>query len=610
MQHDETIRTLIARVRGRWRALHAFQATVRAALAAAAVLLVALFAARWTLNAPGVLVAIAIIALASTIVALAWGFWPLRTSPDDRQVARFIEEHAPALEDRLASAVDVAKPARSGASTLADLVLADAARRASNVDIDTILSSEVVRRAGFQAAGAALVLVVTLIVVGGPARQAVDAAAISLFPARVVLEVTPGNARVKAGSPLAIRAQLVGNRAPVVAQLQIADGDAWRSAEMTVDPAGGFRVSMDAVSAPFKYRVVAGAVTSPSFDVVVAHPPRVTRIDVDYTFPSGLGVAPRTEHDSGDIYAPAGTEVRVHVFTDRPAASGEMALGDGKKLPLQSAAPSELTAALTVLDDNSYRLALADREGLSSGSGTEYFIRPLTDRPPEVRILRPASDRSVTRLEEVEIEAQAEDDYGVARMDLVYAVRGNEERIVPFPIARNSPSVSGRQVLSLEDLNVQPGDFISYYVRARDLTRGTRPNEARSDIFFLEVKPYEQEFTLARSQGAMAGAGANGLDDLVNAQKDIIVSTFKLDRRSQIAKGAKPEQDIRSVSKAESELKDRAAQASSTFRESTMRDPRRRQPQRGRGGPPAPEPPKAGETLPEEDDMAADRSMR
>jgi hypothetical protein len=33
-----------------------------------------------------------------------------------------------------------------------------------------------------------------------------------------------------------------------------------------------------------------------------------------------------------------------------------------------------------------------------------------------------------------------------------------------------------------------------------------------------------------------------------------------------------------------------------------MRDPRRRQPQRGRGGP---EPPKAGETLPEEDEMAA-----
>src|SRR6266536_495926 len=169
-------------------------------------------------------------------------------------------------------------------------------------------------------------------------------------------------------------------------------------------------------------------------------------------------------------------------------------------------------------------------------------------------------------------------------------------------IARQSALVNARHTLFLEDLNVQPGDVVSYYVRARDLTRGTRSNEARSDMFFLEVKPYEQEFALAQSQGTLAAAGANGLDDLVIAQKEIIVSTFKLDRRSLNAKGAKSEQDIRSVARAETELKERAEQTSGTFRESTMRDPRRRQPQRGRGGP---ELPKAGEPLPEEDDMAA-----
>src|SRR5205085_196736 len=166
---------------------------------------------------------------------------------------------------------------------------------------------------------------------------------------------------------------------------------------------------------------------------------------------------------------------------------------------------------------------------------------------------------------------------------------------------------NGHHTLFLEDLNVQPGDFISYYVRARDLTRGTRPSEARSDIFFLEVKPYEQEFSLAQSAaGGMPGGGQNGIDDLVNAQKEIVVSTWKLDRRARVAKGAKPEQDIRSVARAEAELKTRVEQTSSSFRETNMRDPRR-QPQRGRGGQPptGPPEPKAGETLPEEDAMTA-----
>ena len=85
------------------------------------------------------------------------------------------------------------------------------------------MPAESLRRAGFQAAAAALRAAASCCSSArGPARQAVDAASLTLFPARVALEVTPGNARIKAGSPLAIEARLVGNRAPVVAQVQIA----------------------------------------------------------------------------------------------------------------------------------------------------------------------------------------------------------------------------------------------------------------------------------------------------------------------------------------------------------------------------------------------------
>ncbi|MGH2897170.1 MAG: DUF4175 family protein, partial [Solirubrobacteraceae bacterium] len=332
------------------------------------------------------------------------------------------------------SAVDVSNPARSEATPFADLMLADAARRAQDVDLDTILPGVLVRRAGFQAAASALVLMAVLWAARGPVRQAVDSASLTCFPARVAREVTPGHARINAGTALAIRARLVGNRAPIVAQLQIADGDVWRVSEMSVEEAGAFRLGIDAVSAPFKYRVVAGPVTSPTYDVAVAHAPRVKRIDVEYTYPAGLHLPSRTEADGGDIYAPSGTDVRVRVFTDRPAATGEMTLGDGKRLALTADAPTEFSTMLKVVDDNSYRVALADREGTGNAGDTEYFIRTLEDRPPDVRIVKPASDRSVTRLEEVDVEAQAEDDYGVDRLDFVYNVRGTE-KVVPLPIS-------------------------------------------------------------------------------------------------------------------------------------------------------------------------------
>jgi hypothetical protein len=606
MQHYEAIHDLLRRVRRRWRALCAMHAVVRGALMASAVIFVAVLAARWTIGAPVALMLLAGVALLSSAGAMVWCLVPLRRVPADGKVARYIEERTPALDDRLVTAVDVVHAKQPPA--FAEQMIGDAARRTADIDIDTIVSAESLRRAGFQAAAAVIVLGAALFLARGPASQAADAASLTLFPERVTLDVSPGSAKIKAGSPLAIHAQLVGNRAPVIAQVQIADGDRWRHAEMTNDRTGSFRLAMPSVTSSFKYRVVAGAVTSPTYDVSVAFPPRVTRIDVDYSYPAALRLEPRTEADSGDIYAPAGTDVRVHVFTDRPAATGRMALGDGKQIPLTAAKSNEFTTTLRVTDDNSYRIALADPDGFASPGDTEYFIRTLEDRPPDVRVLKPATDRSVTRLEEVDVEAQAEDDYGIDRLDLVYSVRGGAEKVVPLAIERKSALVNGHHTLYLEDLNVQAGDFVSYYVRARDLTRGTRPNEARSDIFFLEVKPYEQEFSLAQSQGGMPGGGEGSIDDLVTAQKEIVVATWKLDRRGRSANGAKSETDIKSVSKAETELKTRVEQTASTFRESNMRDPRRRQPQRGRGPQPPPPPTpelKVGETLPEEDHMAA-----
>ena len=80
------------------------------------------------------------------------------------------------------------------------MMIADASRRSSAIDVDAIVPRESLRRAGFQAAAAALALALVLFASRGPARQAVDAASLTLFPERVNLSVTPGNAKVKAGT--------------------------------------------------------------------------------------------------------------------------------------------------------------------------------------------------------------------------------------------------------------------------------------------------------------------------------------------------------------------------------------------------------------------------
>ncbi len=575
----QPIRRLLERVRARYRAIALYAAVARAALLASAILGLSAAAASIAAaeaRSPLALVAVAAVALVLTGGAVVWAFLPLRHRPSDLRVARFVEERVRSLDDRLATAVDVVTSAGHGSvRTLAEPLVEDAARSAGAVDVDAVIASSLVRRRRLQAAAAAVALVTVLFFSREPARQSLDAATLALFPSRVTLEVHPGDVRLTEGAALTIEATLTGGGGPGAARLEVERGGVWRASEMASDAPGRFRSRIPPVASGFRYRVVAGPVSSPAYTVSVSSPPGIARIDVDYAYPPALGLPSRTETDSGDIYAPAGTTVRLHVHTRQPVARGTIALSAGQSMALEAASPTELTASMTVTADGSYRVTLVDRTGLS-GASTEYFIRTAADRPPDVHIVRPASDRQVTPLEEVDVEAEADDDYGLERVELVYAVRGAAETVVPLQIPKRATTATVRHTFYLEDLGVKPGDFVSYYVRARDVTRNARSNEGRSDIFFLEIRPFEQEFTLAESQ-SMAGSGYTGsIDDLVVTQKQIVVSTWKIDRRSQAARGAGPAQDIRAIGRSQADLRVRAEEVTSSFRESMMRDPRNR----------------------------------
>ena len=87
----QPIRELLERVRARWRTIRLFQAMVRAALAASAVLIISLIVAQWAARSPFALAALAVASLLLGLGAMAWAFAPLRDPPSNARLARFIE---------------------------------------------------------------------------------------------------------------------------------------------------------------------------------------------------------------------------------------------------------------------------------------------------------------------------------------------------------------------------------------------------------------------------------------------------------------------------------------------------------------------------------------
>jgi hypothetical protein len=452
---------------------------------------------------------------------------------------------------------------RAGDDRFARLVVTRAAERLRALPPESIVPGAALRRSAAQAAAGTACLAIAMVFALPTLGRAADAAWLALFPHRIGISVQPGHTRVVAGQPLRIRATLTARGTTlrgVAPSLVVSASGQHRTVPMTSD-GDGYQFAFESVDRSFTYKVVAAAVASDPYSVTAIVPPRIRRIDVRYAYPAFSGLAPRTDEDTGDIYGPAGTNVRVTIHADKPIASGQLSLSRSARIPLHAAGERTLDAAMLLSKDDSYRVRLTDVDGLQSNGDTEYFIRLMDDRPPEVRILRPSADQSITPLEEVSVEARADDDYGIARFDLVYSVAGRDEKTVPFTrVTGTNVAKTGTYLLPVEDLRVQPGDVVTYYARAVDIGRGKRPTETRSDIFFLEVKPFGEEFVAAQSQamGRAGGAGAQ-LESLIAAQKEIINATWNLERRS--GAGRSPE-DMQRVAQAQAELKARTQQLS------------------------------------------------
>jgi len=136
-------------------------------------------------------------------------------------------------------------------------------------------------------------------------------------------------------------------------------------------------------------------------------------------------------------------------------------------------------------------------------------------------------------VEEVPVQIRVQDDYGVPTVKLHYSINGGAEKAVALELEAATDTQQGLQEFTgehlfyLEDLSVQPGDFLTYYFRAAD---------AATEIFFIEVRPFEQQYFRALSQGGMGGAEGGSGGRLSQTQKEIVIATWKLiGRKEQLA---------------------------------------------------------------------------
>ncbi|MHC4836972.1 MAG: DUF4175 family protein [Planctomycetota bacterium] len=371
---------------------------------------------------------------------------PLRRRPARRDLAAIYERHVPSLGDRLATAVAYAEGRTDGSPALLDRVVAEAEARAPVLDPRPIVPTGRARRSllsGGLAVGAVLGAVGLF-----PNEAAVfwqralgsdlawpSATRLVLMPVYlegssepVTLEAEgPEDFRlaVARGSVLSLRIRAEGE----VPERVVALGG---ETTQTLSALGGgdfvLRLAPLQEETTLRFRGGDDDDDRPRLRLQVGDPPRLAAWEVRVTPPSYTGLPPEVG-EMHEVRALQGSTIELSFRPDRATEEVAVSRLDGTPLPLEPTADGGYRTSLTVATSGELALAMTGIDGFRDDRATVLRWIAVQDRAPEPQVLFPDERWLTVPGGSIPLALAAEDDYGLALVELFGAADA------PVPLA-------------------------------------------------------------------------------------------------------------------------------------------------------------------------------
>lgn len=541
----------------------------------------------WALNRSGfpshfaAIGRLSLLALAVLVgITLLWR--PLRRLRFKEGADEF-EHRLPAQRGRIETYLDIRRRQGQGhGSPLVDLLAGDAVALADATPVRDVIPAPRIWSGAAVALGAALVLL--LLLIAGPAywgygsRYLLMGVALprTAVPLRQIA-VSPGDTTVRRNSDLAIRASVEGFT-PEQAQVLVRfdDEQRWQAAPMQAIRNGEstlWEFKLYALRGPLHYYVTArnarAGERSAQYSVAVVDLPRIKGMRLTYVWPQWTGLPAQTEETSRNIRAVAGTTVKLEVIADAPLDSPAVVI-DGNTAAMNEEGATNI-GSIAVKNAGNYHIS-ARVAGELVALTDDYSIEIIPDEKPSIDIQKPGRDWRATSIEEVPVRVQAQDDFRLQQVELRYAVNGGEWQT--RQLGGGKRQETAESLLRLEELGAKrkipgenrsqplmPGDLVSYYAVAKD-----RKDAAQTDLFMVQVQPFERRFTQGQGGGGGSGSGMGGEQGAISErQREILLATWNLQRRGD--RNSRSRAQLQDSAKMLAELQTTLAVQTSTFAE-------------------------------------------
>src|SRR5688500_4186898 len=482
-------------------------------LASAIALLLGAVLLDYMLNLPAIPRLVIILAALGTIgyVLVRYVVRPATSRLTIGDVAGKLATTFPQFDDRLRSTVNFMRGGNPGSDVMQQRVVSEASSLAATVDLNRALVMKPVWYSAAAGAGAVVLLILLAVAVSPLYRNIALSRLFTPFagtawPKRVQIDmVNDVPKRVPVGQRVELKMKLSkGDRQSTRAVVHYQYGTGpWQQELMTRGADGTYTASLDArvdagaAKGDMKVRIAAGD------DVKLINPieilPRlaVTRVEAVVTPPKYVGDGKAQQAinlTQGPAIMPTGSDVALQVSFNKPLAATEglqiVPVSEDVKVP-QIAWETQgqtVVGKWNATDSLRFHVIATDADGFKNSGIEEYELIVKPDQAPTVQIELPRRNEERTAVATVPLQAIAEDDYGVAGLQLVVERISGAKQQWQIDLVSAAAAVNGAQWASLEgandrqrfranygwelsqlkDANLKQGDVLEYHLLVKD----------------------------------------------------------------------------------------------------------------------------------------------
>lgn len=527
----------------------------------------------WGWAPPAAVVVLCVAAVLATIVTF---LRTRRMRPDYKAAARNIEQQHPEARALVLAAIEQEPEGPNGQlGYLQESVIGEALKHGAKHDW---LRSVSPRKLMLARAGQIAALLLLLLVLSQTAPPAVFVlAGRGPAPARKGYEitVTPGDTNTELGTPVVILARFDELVPPEAKLLYGPAGEERQEIVLSKnleDPVFGGIIHE--VNSDLLYHIEYADKRTRDYRISIYEHPELARADAKIVYPAFTNLPEKEIRDTRRVSAVEGSRIDLTFILNKAVTKAQLVAKEDSPLDLtvDSEHPNVYTTTISATEDRRYELHLADAQGLANKVPQRFVIDVHKNLSPELKPVFPNRDIMASPLEEVSLEAEVSDDYGVTGYGLSYALAGTQSKNLTLG---QSVQAGAKQLvqhlLAMEELKAEPDQLLTYSFWAEDVGADGTTRRTFSDMYFAEVRHFEEIFRQSQSsqsqqrqqQQQQQQGNQQQQGQLAQEQKQIIIATWNIKRQADQSGSVDEQQkeDLEVVRQSQSDVLEKAQSA-------------------------------------------------